>query len=106
MAPSDNTYQCDCGCNLFFEYYSLGVEYHVDNYTDDNGYGRLITENRIIGHSWNNYFNDFYKKTVGDFVQLIKQNKDIDNVWKHLYNRYIIFENIPQNKKVYHEYCY
>jgi hypothetical protein len=105
MTPFNNMYQCDCGCDLVFEKYSLGVEYHI-NYIDEDGYGRIISENRIVNISWNNYLDDFNNKTVGEFVQLIKQNKDIDNVWKHLYNEYIIFENIPKNKKISFEYCY
>ena len=101
---SQKMYQCKCGCNLFFEHYSLGVEYQVLDYTDKKGYGRLITENKIIDSSWDNYMYGF--NTVGEFVQLIKENKDIDNVWKHLYNKYICFETIPQNKKLSYEYCY
>jgi len=101
---SNKIYQCDCGCNLFFEDYSLGVEYQILNYIDENGYGRLISENKIIDNSWEDYMYGF--NTVGDFIQLIKENKEVDNIRKHLYNKYICFENIPPNKQLSYEYCF
>ena len=100
------SYKCDCGCNLSFENFSLGIEYHICDYTDEQGSGRMIYETKIIGYSWSDYIDDLDNKTIGEFIQLIKQNKDIDNVWKHLYNQYIDMENIPQNKKLRIDYCF
>ena len=100
------SYACDCGCGLSFERFSLGFEYHICDYTDEQGSGRMIYENKIMEYSWSNYLYSLDDKTIGEFVQLIKKNKNVDNVWKHLYNQYKDMEIIPPTKKLALEYCF
>jgi hypothetical protein len=86
----------------FFRHLSKLIPVKVRNFTIGKSWEGFNDE----PHNGEPYIDDLDNKTIGEFIQLIKQNKDIDNVWKHLYNQYIDMENIPQNKKLRINYCF
>ena len=80
------TYFCDCGCNIEFIKYALGIEmYFIHNGIQTN---KLLSEPGMLNNSWNNYINMELYKTWLDLWTYICNNKNANNVMKHLYNEY------------------
>ena len=102
----EDDFICNCGCNLKFTVNRLGLFIHILDYVDNNQFGKIINETSIVGDSWINYLPDLNNTTIGSFVDIIKQNKDNNSVWKHLYNQYHMFDQIPQDKILSVDYIY
>ena len=104
----DNTYKCDCGCDLEFIDYIPGFDITV-------GKKWLITNNAMVKYKWSNYvcvneyklWQDFRKDIIFKYNHIINNEpvKLEDAPWIHLYNQEV--ENkIPLNEKLYYEYVY
>ena len=104
----NNLYKCDCGCELYFIKYTVGLQLYLKK---DNIHNIIINENKINENKINNYDFDLYKNaiinlTCNEFILLITQKKNEDSVWFHLYNEYIdlINYNIPNDSTIKENY--
>ena len=90
ISENQATYFCDYGCNIEFIKYALGIEmYFIHNGISTN---KLLSEPGMLNNSWNNYIDIELYETWLDLWTYICNNKNANNVMKHLYNEYQDFD--------------
>ena len=104
------TFECECGCKLIFEDYSVGCDIYV-------GERGIISHYQMVGdYSWADYLprNTFWHELKAYIVQnYVKSNLD-DGVdreeelkgWIHLYNRHCVNDSFNGNDKLSYEHVY
>jgi hypothetical protein len=100
-------YQCECGCNLIFFKYQGGFDFHVMYSIGIRWW--IISEDQMLCGSWRPYVEQIKKCNYGQFLELIQENKNINNVWLHLYNNYgyhLIDKVIPFETELSFDYCF
>ena len=103
MLDNNNTYICDCGCNIEFNCNSLGIEIHFIN--NNNPINKILSVSKIKNASWNTYLDIDNFDTWGELWNYIQSQRNETNAMQHLYNRY---QNmvVPHNAKLSLEYIF
>ena len=103
-ANDNDTYLCNCGCNLIFEAYSVGCDIYVGNE------GMIAIPQMVSDYSWGSYIpqthNQWYqlKEFIITKYNICKDDgKEGSKGWIHLYNRFCIDDRFNGNDKLYYE---
>jgi len=106
------TFICECGCNLQFIEYSIGLDICVGNKW-------IITEFKIYNNGLNDYrwsdylqinqfkfWSELREYIIINYNSIIANPIQLDMQWIHLYNFYIKDDNFDVNDKLYYEYIF
>lgn len=104
-----NQYRCDCGCNLDFIGYNVGFDIYVKS-------NWIITANSMVDYSWQDYILIDRFKIWSEFREdiILHYNHALNNVpmkaqdapWIHLYNKHVLYSEIPLNGQLYYEHIF